>query len=70
MMRETILLDIRSARGEMFVELHGPHDVYYVKVVKSDLIRLFEKFKPYEETGFEIRSVNHTHYCEKDLNIY
>lgn len=54
----------------MFVELHGPHDVYYVKVVKSDLIRLFEKFKPYEETGFEIRSVNHTHYCEKDLNIF
>ena len=57
MIQENIIREIRSARGEICVEIQNQHDVYYVKVVKSDLIRLFqEKFEQWEETGFQIHS--------------
>ena len=70
MIREDIIIKIRSARGEMVVEMLGWHDVYHVKIVKTDLINMFkEKFKPYEETGFEILCKDDTYYCVRDYNI-
>ena len=68
MTREEIIREIRSARGEICVEMHNQHDVYYVKVVKSDLSRLFqEKFEQGEETGFLIHSNKYgVNFCTKD----
>lgn len=70
MIREDIIIKIRAARGEMLIEMHGPHDVHHVKIVKSDLIKMFqETFEPYEETGFEVHCTNDIHYCVRDYDI-
>lgn len=53
MIAKDLLKAFHARRGPVYVEVMNFHDVYWVQVVKQDLISTIDnKFQPDEDTGF------------------
>ena len=55
MIRKDLIKQLTAYRGPVLVEVQNFNDIFWIQAVKSDLIvQLNAKFKPNEETGFEL----------------